>query len=123
MMPARAAGREVLGHVIHEQDFAALGLDRKAIVRLDAALGRHEGGIGEDHVGVFVPAVLAGQRVILEDMGVGKAVQVHVHQREADHVGRDVVAFEVARQAAPLVGGQSAVALLVGVGPEDVLVG
>ncbi len=48
----------------------------------------------------LVPAVLAGERVVLEDVRVGEAVQVHVHQRQAHHVGRDVVALEVLRQAA-----------------------
>ena len=32
-----AGGREVLGHVVHKQDFAALGLDGEAAVGLDAA--------------------------------------------------------------------------------------
>ena len=118
-----AAGREVLGHVVHEQHFAALGLDREAVVRLDAALRRHEGRVGEDDVGVLVPAVLAGERVVLVDVRVGEAVQVQVHQRQAHHVGRDVVALEVLRQAALVVGRQRAVALGVGVGLEDVLVG
>ena len=118
-----AAGREVLGHVVHEQHFAALGLHREAVVRLDAALRRHEGRIGEDHVGVFVPAVLAGEGVVLVDVRVGEAVQVQVHQRQAHHVGRDVVALEVLREAALFVGRQGAVALGVGVGLEDVLVG
>ena len=69
-------------------------------MRLDAALRRHEGRVGEDHVGVLVPALLAGERVVLVDVRVGEAVQVQVHQRQAHHVGRDVVALEVLRQAA-----------------------
>ena len=59
--------------------------------------------------------------VVLEDVGVGEAVQVQVHQRQADHVGRDVVALEVLREAAFFVRRQGAVALGVGVGLEDVL--
>ena len=111
-----AAGRQVLGHVVHEQHFAAFALHREAVVRLDAALRRHERRVGEDHVGVFVPAVLAGEGVVLVDVRVGEAVQIHVHQRQPHHVGRDVVAPEVLRQAALFVGGQRAVALGVGVG-------
>jgi hypothetical protein len=61
MMPARPVGREVLGHVIDKQHFAALGLDRKALVRLDAALGRHERRVGQDDVGKLVPALFLRQ--------------------------------------------------------------
>jgi len=50
-------------------------------------------------------------------------VQVQVHQRQAHHVGRDVVAIEVLREAALFVRRQGAVALGIGVGLEDVLVG
>ncbi len=117
-----AAGREVLGHVVHEQHFAALALHRKAVVRLDAALRRHEGRVGEDHVGVLVPALLAGERVVLVDVRVGEAVQIHVDARQAHHVGRDVVALEVSSQPPALVGGERAVAVFVGIGFEDVLV-
>ena len=53
-----SAGYEMLGHVVHEQYFAALGLHREAVMGLDATL-EHEGRIGQDHVGVFVPAVSA----------------------------------------------------------------
>ena len=56
-------------------------------------------------------------------MRVGEAVEVEVHQRQAHHVGRDVVALEVLGEAALFVRRQGAVALGVGVGPEDVLVG
>jgi hypothetical protein len=56
-------------------------------------------------------------------MRVGEAVQVQVHQRQANHVGRDIVAPEVPGEAALLIGRQRAVALGVGVGLEDVLVG
>ena len=63
-----AVGREVLGHVVHEEHFAALGLDGESLVRLDAAFRRHEGRIGEDDVGVFVPAVLGGEGVVFVDV-------------------------------------------------------
>ena len=46
-----AGGREVLGHVVHEEHFAALGLDGEAVVGLDAAFRGHEGRVGEDDVG------------------------------------------------------------------------
>ena len=52
-----AGGGEVLGHVVHEQHLAALGLDGEAVMRPDAAFRGHEGRIGQDHVGVLVPAV------------------------------------------------------------------
>ena len=64
----------------------------------------------------------AGERVVLVDVRVGEAVQVHVDQRQAHHVGRDVVALEVLRQPPLLVGGQRAVAVGVAVGVENVLV-
>ena len=38
MMPARPVGCQVLGHVVDEEDFAALGFHGKAGVRADAAL-------------------------------------------------------------------------------------
>jgi hypothetical protein len=63
-----AGGGEVLGHVVHEEDFAALGLDGEALVRLDAAFRRHEGRVGEDDVGEFVPAFLGGEGVVFEDV-------------------------------------------------------
>ena len=55
--------------------------------------------------------------------GLDEAVQIEIHQRQAHHVGRDVVAFEVGRESALLVGGEGAGALVVGIGGEDVLVG
>ena len=111
-----AGGREVLGHVVHEEDFAALGLDGEAVVRLDAAFRRHEGRIGEDDVGEFVPAFLGGEGVVFVDVRIGEAVQVEVHQREAHHVGRDVVALEVLARRPFSSGVERAVALGVGVG-------
>jgi len=56
-------------------------------------------------------------------VGVGEAVEVEVHEGEADHVGGDVVAFEVFGEAAAFVGGEFALAFGVGVGAEDVFVG
>jgi hypothetical protein len=105
MMPARPSGGQVLGHVIHEEHLAALALHAEAVVGFDAALRRHEGRIGEDDVGVFVPAVLAGQGVVFEDVRIGEAVQVHVDQGEAHHVRRDVVALEVRGKPATVVRG------------------
>ena len=118
-----AGGIEVLGHVVHEEDLAALGLDGEALVGLDAALRGHEGRVGEDDVGEFVPALLGGEGVVFVDVGIGEAVEVEVHQGKAYHVGRDVVALEVLREAALIVGGERAAALGVDVGLEDVLVG
>ncbi len=92
-------------------------------MRLDAAFRGHEGRVGEDDIGEVVPAFFAGEGVIFENVRVGEAVQVEVHQREAHHVGRDVVALEVFGEAALVVGGQRAVALGVGVGFEDVFIG
>ncbi len=87
------------------------------------ALGRHEGGIRQDDVGEFVPPGGISEGVVLEDVGIGEAVKVEIHQREADHVGGDVVALEVLGHLAALLGGESAVALGVGIAAEDVLVG
>ena len=50
-------------------------------------------------------------------------MQVHVDQRQPHHVGRDVVAREALRQPAALVGRERALAVGVGVGALDVLVG
>jgi len=111
------------GDGVHEQHLTALGLHRKAVVGLDAALRRHEGRIGEDDVGVFVPFVQAGEGIVLSNVRVGEAVQVQVDQRQAHHVGRNVVALEVPGEAAFFVGRQDAVAPVIGVGLEDVLVG
>ena len=113
----------MLGDVVDEEDFAALGLDGEAVVGADAALGRHEGGIRQDDVGVFVPPGGVGEAVVFEDVGVGEAVEVEIHERQADHVGRNVVAAEFLGEASLFVRGEGAVAPGVGVGPEDVLVG
>lgn len=118
-----AGGREVLGHVVHEQDFAALGLDGEALVGFDAAFRGHEGRVGEDDIGELVPALLGGEGVVLKNVRVGEAVEVEVHQGEAHHVGRDVVALEIFGEAALFVGSEGAVALRIRVGTEDVLVG
>jgi nitroreductase len=64
-----------------------------------------------------------GEGVVFVDVGIGEAVEVEVHQGEAHHVGRDVVALEVLGEAALFVRSELAVALGVGVGAEDVLVG
>ena len=122
MMPARPPGRQMLGHVVHKQHLAALGLHREAVVGPDAALGRHERRIGQNHVGVFVPTLLAGQRVIFKDVWGEQAVQIHIDQRQPHHVGRDVVAPKVGGQRVLFVRGQPAVAVLVGAGFQDVFV-
>ena len=73
---------------------------------LDAAFRGHEGWVGEDDVKVFVPALFGGEAVVFVNMGIGEAVEVKVHQREAHHVGRDVVALEVLGQAGFFVGSE-----------------
>ena len=42
--------------------------------------GDMNGGIGEDHVGEVVPAVFAGESVVLEDVRIDETVQVHVDE-------------------------------------------
>ena len=101
-----AGGREVLGHIVHEEDFAALGLDGEALVGLDAAFRGHEGRVGEDDISEFVPALLGGEAVVFVNVRIGEAVEVEVHQGEAHHVGRDVVALEVLGETAAFVGGE-----------------
>ncbi len=105
----------MLGHVVHEEDFAALGLDGEALVGLDATFRGHEGRVGEDDVGEFVPTLLGGGCVVFVDVRIGEAVEVEVHQQEAHHVGRDVVALEILGEAALFFGSELAVAFLVGV--------
>ena len=75
-----AGGGEVLGHVVYKENFAALGLDGETLVRLDAAFRRHEGRIGEDDVGEFVPAFFRGEAVIFIDVRSSEAVEVKVDQ-------------------------------------------
>ena len=86
-------GGEVLGHVVDEEHLTAFGFHRKAGVRADATFRRHERRVGQNHVGVLVPALLAGQGVVLENVRLDKAVQVEVDQRQAHHIGRDVIAL------------------------------
>ena len=50
-------------------------------------------------------------------------MQVHVHQRQAHHVGRDVVALEVACEFSLFVGRERTVSLVVRIGAADMLVG
>ena len=73
-------------------------------MRFDAALGAHEGRVGQDHIGQLVPLVVLREGVVLHHMRVGKAVQVQVGQAQAHHVGRDVVTLDVGGQACALVG-------------------
>ena len=86
-----ATGTEVLRHIVYEENFAALGRNRKAVMWLDAAFGGHEWRIGEDDIRHFVPAVLTCECVVLKDVRVAEAMQVHVHQRQADHVQRTLM--------------------------------
>ena len=117
-----SVGGQVFGYIVYKQDFAAIGLDGKAVVGADAAAGRHEGRVGQDNVGVFVPAFFAGQGVVFVDMRLPKPVEIHVHPGEAHHVGGDVVAFEVVDQSAAFVGSQRALTVVVRVGRQDVVV-
>jgi len=103
----------------------------------DAPFGRHEGRIGEDHVGVIIPTILTGKSIILIDMRVSEAMQVEVHQAQSHHVGRDVVALEVLREASLVIGREKVASALRcpltpalsregrgrRIGLEDVLVG
>ena len=52
-----------------------------------------------------------------------EAVQVHVDQGQAHHVGGDVVALEVGRQSAFVVRRERVVAVFVHVGAKNVFVG
>ena len=112
----------MLGHVVHEQDFAAFGLHREAVVGPDPSLRRHERGIGQDHVGVLIPPFVACKCVVLEYLRSDEAVQVHVYQGQPHHVRRYVVALEVVGKPSSLIGCQRAAAVSGGIGGEDVLV-
>ena len=68
--------------------------------------GDMKGRVGEDNVGEFVPALLGGEGVVFVDVWIGEAVEVAVHQGQSDHIGRDVVAFEVFGEAGLFVGGE-----------------
>ena len=118
-----SGGFEVLGHVVHKEDFAALGLDGEALVGLDAAFRGHEGRVSENDVGKLVPALLGGEGVVFVDVGIGEAVEVEVDQRQAHHVGRNVVTLKVLSETLLVVESEVAIALLVDVSAEDVLVG
>ena len=84
--------------------------------------GDINGGIGQNHVGILVPALLAGQGVVLENVRLTKVVQVQIHQRQPHHIRRNVIAFEVGRECPFLVRRQRIVTLIVGIGLENVLV-
>jgi hypothetical protein len=53
---------------------------------------------------------------------VGETVKVHVDQGQPHHVGRNIVALEVLREATPLIRRQGAISFGVCVRLEDVLV-
>ena len=75
-----ACWRQVFEEVVDEQHFRALALHREAVMRPDAAFWRHERRIGQDDIGVLVPALLAGEGVVFGDVRVGEAVQVEIDQ-------------------------------------------
>src|SRR5262249_33769496 len=70
---------EVFSDVVDEEHFTPLRFDRKPIMRADATFWRHEGRIRHDHVVAFVPAFLAGKRVVFVDNRIGEAVEIHVY--------------------------------------------
>ena len=74
------AGGQMLGDVVDEEDFAALGLHGEAFVWLDSAFRRHEGRIGEDDVDELVPFVVGGEGVVFVDVGIAEAVEVEIDQ-------------------------------------------
>ena len=117
------SGIQMLGHIVHEQDLAAFGFHRKAVVGPDTSLGRHERRIGQNHVGVLVPSIFAGQGIVFEDVRIDEAVQVHVYQGQAHHIGRDVVALEIPRKFSLFVGRERTVSLVVRVGVADMFIG
>ena len=96
----------MLGNVVHKQDFTPLGLDRKTVVRADAAFRGHERWIGQDHVATFVPALLAGQGIVFMNDRIRESVQVHIRAGQPDHVRRDVVPAKIGHHPGPLVGGE-----------------
>lgn len=50
-------------------------------------------------------------------------MEVQIHQGEAHHVGRDVVALEVLGETTLFIGGEREPAFGVSIGAEDVLIG
>lgn len=86
-----------------------LGLDGEAVVRPDAAFGRHEWGIGHDHVAPLIPALLTGEGVVFVDDGIRKAVKIQVHAGQTHHVGCGVIAPEVGHEPGALIRGQGIV--------------
>ena len=73
----------------------------------DSTFGRHERWVRQHDVGVLVPVVGAGQRVVVVDVGVlVLRVQVHVGHGQLRHFGRDVVALQVVGQTSEVRNGQ-----------------
>ncbi len=64
-------------------------------MRGDAAFRGHERRVGENKVGLLVPAGVVAQGVVDVDGGVGKAVEEEVHLAQLHHEVGDVVAGEV----------------------------
>jgi hypothetical protein len=72
---------------------------------------------------VSFQSLFAGQRVVFDDVRVGESVQVHVDQRQAHHVGRDVVAVDVGGEVLALVRCELVAGARFAVVLEDVLPG
>ena len=62
----------MLGDVVDEQHFGALGPDAESLVRVNSPFRRHERRVGENHVKVLAPAPFARERVVLMDLRRGK---------------------------------------------------
>ena len=60
-------------HIVHEKDFTAAARNGETLVGLDAAFRGHEGRVGEDDIGIFIPALFGCQRVVFKNVRVGEA--------------------------------------------------
>ncbi len=92
-------------------------------MRLDTAFWGHERRISKNDIGVLVPSVLTGKCVVLVNVGGGEAVKIEVHQRQAYHVGGDVVTSEVPCQTALFVWCKGDTSLDIRVVFQNVFVG
>ena len=113
----------MLSDIIHKQDFCPLCRDLITVVRRNAALRRHKWRIGEDDIVSIVPLFEARQGIVLADIGVGKAVQIHIHTGEPYHVRRNVIARKIPGHAGFIVSDKRGLALLVQICLFDVVIG
>jgi len=72
-------------------------------MRPDTAFWCHKRRIGHYHVKCLVPPVFTGKRVIFINFGLGKIMQIHINQRQLNHIRRNVITNQIVHQFFPLI--------------------